>query len=87
MKIMNPIHPGEILKHEFLLPSGLSENSFAELIGVTEDEIYQLVTGKTGINANLALRFSDYFQNSAEFWMNLQTRYDLEVEKDRARVR
>ena len=87
MKIMNPIHPGEILKHEFLLPSDLSEKSFAELIGVTGDEIYQLVTGKTGINANLALRFSDYFQNSAEFWMNLQTRYDLEVEKDRAWVR
>jgi len=86
MKTMEPIHPGEILKTEFLLPSGLTEKSFSEAIDASVEEIHQLVIGRVGITANLALRFSSYFGNSAEFWMNLQTRYDLEIERDRAQV-
>lgn len=84
MKLMNPIHPGEILMQEFLSPLGLSEKSFAEASGVSESLINELIAGKSGISANLALSFSDYFGNSAEFWMNLQSRYELEIEKDRA---
>jgi addiction module HigA family antidote len=84
MKLMNPIHPGEILMQEFLSPLGLSEKSFAQASGVSESLIEELIAGRAGITANLALGFSDYFGNSVEFWMNLQSRYELETEKDRA---
>ncbi len=86
MKLMNPIHPGEILMEEFLSPLGISVKSFAEVSGVSEGLISDLIAGRAGITASLALGFSDYFGNSAEFWMNLQSRYELEIEKDRARV-
>ncbi len=86
MKTMEPIHPGQILKTEFLSPAGLTEKSFAEAIGASEDAVHQLVIGKVGITASLALRFAGYFGNSAEFWMNLQTHYDLEIERDRAHI-
>ena len=74
MKIMNPIHPGEILLEEFLSPLGLTVKSFAQASGVSESIIKELIAGRGGITANLALGFSDYFGNSAEFWMNLQSR-------------
>jgi len=86
MKIMEPIHPGQILQTEFLVPAGLTEKSFAEAIGASEDEVHKLVIGKVGITANLALRFAGHFGNLAEFWMNLQTHYDLEIERDRAHI-
>lgn len=86
MKLMDPIHPGEILMEEFLSPLGLTEKSFAEASGVSGSVINELIAGRAGITAKLALIFSDYFGNSAEFWMNLQSRYELEIEKDRARV-
>ena len=86
MKIMDPIHPGEILMEEFLSPLGLTEKSFAQATRLSEKLISELVAGKTGISAHLALKFSGYFGNTAEFWKNLQSRYELEIEKDRAQV-
>lgn len=78
-----PIHPGEILDAEFLQPLGLTQYRVALDIGVPPRRINEIVLGKRAISADTALRLSDYFGNSAEFWMNLQVRYDLERERDR----
>jgi addiction module HigA family antidote len=78
-----PVHPGEILDTEFLEPLGLTQYRVAVDIGVPPRRINEIVLGKRAISADTALRLSDYFGNSAEFWMNLQMRYDLERERDR----
>lgn len=78
-----PIHPGEILNEEFLQPHGLSQYRLAKEIGVPARRINEIVQGKRGITPDTALRLSRYFGLSERFWMNLQSRYDLEVEKDR----
>src|ERR1700759_4329729 len=77
-----PIHPGEILNEEFLQPMGISQYRLAVDTGVPLRRINEIVHGKRGISANTALRLSLYFGTSAEFWMNLQSKYDLEVERD-----
>ena len=79
---MKPIHPGRILKRE-IVARGLSANKLALALRVPSGRITQTINGKRGISAETALRLSRYFGNSARFWMNLQTRYDLEMEKDR----
>lgn len=78
-----PLHPGEILLEEFLKPLGLSQYRLAQDIGVSPRRINEIVHGKRAITANTALRLARYFGTTAQFWMNLQTRYDLETEKDR----
>jgi len=78
-----PIHPGEILLEEFLKPLGLSQYRLAHDIGVPPRRINEIVHGKRAITANTALRLARYFGTTAQFWLNLQTRYDLETEKDR----
>jgi addiction module HigA family antidote len=78
-----PIHPGEILFEEFLEPMGISQYRLARDIGVPPRRINEIVHGKRGITPDTALRLSRYFGMSARFWMNLQTRFDLEIEKDR----
>jgi addiction module HigA family antidote len=78
-----PIHPGEILDEEFLKPMGISQYRLAKDIGVHPRRINQIVHGKRSISAETALRLSKFFGQSERFWMNLQARYDLEVEKDR----
>ncbi|MBX2999265.1 MAG: HigA family addiction module antidote protein [Caldilineaceae bacterium] len=78
-----PIHPGEILLEEFLEPMGISQYRLARDIGVPPRRINEIVHGKRGITPDTALRLSRYFGMSERFWMNLQTRYDLETEKDR----
>lgn len=80
---LNPIHPGEILLKEFLEPMGVSQYRLAKAIKVPPRRINDIVHGKRAISADTALRFSRYFGMTDTFWMNLQTRYDLEVEKDR----
>lgn len=80
---LDPIHPGEILLEEFLKPLGLSQYRVAKDINVSPRRINEIVHGKRGISADTALRLSRYFGLSERFWMNLQSRYDLEVEKDR----
>ena len=82
-----PIHPGEILLEEFLEPMALSPYRLAKGIRVPARRINEIVHGKRGITADTALRLARYFATSERFWMNLQTRYDLEVEKGRLRGR
>ena len=78
-----PIHPGEILVEEFLKPMELSQYRLAKDISVPARRINEIVHGKRGISPDTALRLSRYFGLSERFWLNLQTRYDLEIEKDR----
>ncbi len=84
---LSPIHPGEILLEEFLQPLGLSQYRLAKDIGVPARRINEIVQGKRAITPDTALRLSRYFGLSERFWMNLQARYDLEVEKDRLQDR
>ena len=81
-KKMRPIHPGEILLKEFLEPMGITQYRLAKDITVAPRRINEIVHGKRAITADTALRLSRYFGTTERFWMNLQTRYDLEVEKD-----
>jgi antitoxin HigA-1 len=78
-----PIHPGEILLEEFLKPMNISQYQLAKDISVPARRINEIVLGKRSISANTALRLSRYFRLSERFWMNLQSAYDLAVEKDR----
>jgi addiction module HigA family antidote len=82
-KTMDPIHPGEILFEEFLEPLHLSQNRLANAIGVPPRRINEIVLGKRRITADTALRMSRFFGTSERFWMNLQSRFDLELERDR----
>ena len=83
MKKMDPIHPGEILLEEFLKPMGLSQYRVAKDTGVPPRRINEIVHGKRAITADTALRLGRYFRTSPQFWMNLQTHFDLEVQADR----
>jgi addiction module HigA family antidote len=78
-----PVHPGEILLEEFLQPMGISQYKLAQDISVHPRRINEIVHGKRSISADTALRLSRYFGLSERFWLNLQARYDIEVEKDR----
>ena len=82
-KLLPPIHPGEILLEEFLKPMEISQYRLAKAISVPARRINEIVHGKRAISADTALRLSHFFGTSDRFWMNLQTRYDLEIEKDR----
>lgn len=82
-KVIDPIHPGEILMEEFLEPLGISQYRLAKDISVPPRRINEIVHGKRSITANTTLRLARYFGTSERFWLNLQVRYDLEVEKDR----
>lgn len=79
----DPIHPGEILMEEFMEPMSLSQYRVAKDVGVPPVRIHEIVHGKRAVTADTALRLARYFGTSDRFWMNLQVRYDLEVEKDR----
>jgi addiction module HigA family antidote len=81
-KKIKPVHPGEILREEFMQPFGLSMNRMAMDLRVPVTRIADIVNEKRGITADTALRFARYFNNTPSFWMNLQTRYDLEVAED-----
>jgi addiction module HigA family antidote len=77
-----PVHPGEILLEEFLKPMNISQYRLAESIRVPARRINEIVLEKRGITADTALRLSRFFGNSAQFWMNLQTRYELESARE-----
>lgn len=79
---LNPVHPGEVLLEEFLKPLGLSQNRLAIEIGVDARRINEIVQGKRAVTANTALRLARYFDMSPEFWLGLQSQYDLDVEED-----
>src|ERR671932_669872 len=78
-----PVHPGEILLEEFLSPLRISQYRLAKETSVPPRRINEIVRGTRSISADTALRLARYFGTSERFWLNLQTRYDLEVEKDR----
>ena len=80
-KKMAPVHPGEILLEEFLKPLGVTQYRISKEISVSPRRINEIVHGLRGISADTALRLSKYFGNSAQFWMNLQSWYDLELQK------
>ena len=80
---LSPIHPGEILNEEFLSPMKITQYRLAQAIGVDARRIHAIVHGQRSITAETALLFSRFFGNSAEFWMGLQSQYDLEREQDR----
>lgn len=78
-----PVHPGEVLSEEFLRPLGLSQYRLAKDVSVPARRINEIVRGTRAVTADTALRLARYFGTSERFWLNLQTRYDLELEKDR----
>ncbi len=82
-----PIHPGEILMEEFLKPMGISQYRLAKNISVPARRVNEIVQGKRSVTPDTALRLSRFFGLSERFWMNLQARYDLEMEKDRLKDR
>jgi addiction module HigA family antidote len=81
-KKLPPIHPGEILREEFLEPMGISQYKLAKDISVPPRRINEIIHGKRSITADTALRLGRFFNMSPQFWLNLQTRYDLEVTED-----
>ncbi len=82
-KVLAPSHPGEILQEEFLRPMGLSQNQVALAIGVPARRINEIVLGKRSITADTALRLGRFFGMEAQFWINLQSHYELEVARDK----
>jgi len=82
MKKLTPIHPGEILSEEFLAPKGISQSRLARAINVPPRRINEICLGKRGVTPDTALRLGRYFGVTAEFWMNLQQRFDLETRRD-----
>ncbi len=86
-KMLDPIHPGEILMEEFLKPMGISQYRLAKDINVPARRINEIIHGKRSITPDTALRLSMFFGLSERFWINLQARYDLEIEKDRLKNR
>src|SRR5437764_13420512 len=84
---MAPIHPGEILREEFLAPLGISQYRLAKETSVPPRRINEIVHGTRAVTADTALRLARYFGTTERFWLNLQAHYDLEVEKDRLGTR
>ena len=80
--VMAPVHPGEILLEEFLKPFAVSQYHLAREVGVPARRINEIVHGQRRISADTALRLARFFGTSERFWINLQARYDLEIEKD-----
>ncbi|MDP1590224.1 MAG: HigA family addiction module antitoxin [Prosthecobacter sp.] len=85
MKKHAPVHPGEVLREDFLLPLGLSEYRLAHDIGVPPRRINEIVKGKRAITADTALRLARYFAWPAEVWMNLQSHYEQQLAEDEIR--
>jgi addiction module HigA family antidote len=82
-RLRPPVHPGQVLLELFMEPLGLSQNQLAKALDVDPGRINRIVTGKTSISADTALRLARYFGTTPEVWMNLQSKYDLEVAKAR----
>jgi antitoxin HigA-1 len=82
MKKLKPIHPGEILMEDFMKPNGLSMNKLARDLRMPVTRIADIVAERRGITPNTALRLARYFKTSAQFWLNLRTKHDLETAED-----
>lgn len=79
-----PIHPGEILKAEFLDPMGITPYALSKNTGIDKGNLSRIIHGKSSISADVALRLARFFDTLPDSWMNLQSRYDLEMAKDRS---
>jgi antitoxin HigA-1 len=82
-KILPPVHPGEVLLEEFLTPLGLTQYRLAKSLSVPPRRINEIVHGTRAVTADTALRLARFFGTSERFWLNLQTAYDLDIERDR----
>jgi addiction module HigA family antidote len=82
MKKLKPVHPGEVLLEEFLLPLGISQNRLALDVGVPARRINEIVLGRRRVTADTALRLSRYLRTSPQFWLGLQSDYDLDLAED-----
>lgn len=82
-KKLSPIHPGEVLSEEFLLPLKISQYRLAKDIHVPARRINEIVQGKRAVSADTALRLCKYFGTSAKFWLNLQTQYELDIQEEK----
>ena len=82
LKRMAPVHPGEMLREEFLIPLGMSANALAMAVGVPATRIGEIVNERRGITGDTAIRLGEFFRVGPEFWMNLQARYELELARD-----
>lgn len=85
-KLYPPIHPGEVLMEDFIKGFGITQNKLAVSISVPPRRINEIVHGKRAITADTALRLGQYFGVDPQFWLNLQTRYDLELAQDRVKA-
>jgi addiction module HigA family antidote len=83
-RVRPPVHPGRVLELEFLKPLGITAYQLAKAIGVMPPRVYEIVHGERAVSADTALRLGRYFGTGPEFWINLQSHYDLEVARDRA---
>lgn len=83
MKMIPPPHPGETIEEDYLKPLAMSVNQLAKALGVGATRMSEIVRGKRGVTADTALRLARYFNTSAEFWLNLQTFYDLRMAQPR----
>jgi addiction module HigA family antidote len=83
-KKLKPIHPGEILREEYMIPLGLSSNALARALNVTAARINEIVRERRGISADTALRLARYFNTDVQSWLNLQANYDLQCAEDAA---
>jgi len=82
-KLLTPIHPGEIIAEDVLKPLGMSVNQLAKALAVDPPRLNEIVRGRRGITADTALRLSRYLGTTAEFWLDLQSQYELEVTRQR----
>lgn len=87
MAKLKPVHPGEILREEFMVPLGLNANKLALALHVPAPTTYEIVREERSISPVLALRLAQFFGTTAEFWLNLQTRYELEIVRDKEQAK
>jgi len=86
-RLLDPVHPGEVLAEDFLKPMALSHGELAKGLNVPSRRIHEILHSKRAIDAEMALRLGRYFGTTARFWLNLQAGYDLDVEQDRLKDR
>jgi antitoxin HigA-1 len=87
MATLKPVHPGEILREEFLAPLGMNPHQLSLALRVSAPAVYEIVHEERAVSPDMALRLAQCFGTTAEFWLNLQTRYDLEIARDKAQRR
>lgn len=83
-RVYPPVHPGEVLREEWLVPLGMNASQLSGALSVNHQKVYEITRGQRAVSADTALGLGRYFGTGPEFWINLQSRYDLEIARDRA---